>query len=257
MSHRWSSYDGTCHIYDSSTADGHAFYRNLKRGDIAGIPLVLVMNKEYKVIENRIKNDRDRNAFGDDVLKTFYRTFARNTLGSYGNDGKRVILEAARGCWERGHPLLAELAQTVSWGSSAYYHRTAQEVFADAFFARSSARDSSEDAQYKQLEFQWQQEGRRPLPQYFERFGVISARLHFEELRQKASRESIDRQTHATTAAEQECIDLLKEVLHELAPGVYLVISGRTSYTVGETEAVLGEHEVQSQLPIPRSLSGR
>ena len=75
-----------------------------------------VINKEYKSIENKIANDRDRNAFGGDLMKLFYRTFVKNM--KYSIDANRTIVEAARECWERGHPLLSEIAEAARYRST-------------------------------------------------------------------------------------------------------------------------------------------
>lgn len=68
---RWSDYTGDFSLYDSSDRNGHVFYRNLKRGEIEGIPVVLIINKQYQLIARRISKDRDRNAFGIEVMKMF------------------------------------------------------------------------------------------------------------------------------------------------------------------------------------------
>ena len=98
-------------IYDSKDGQGHLFYRNLKRGEIEGIPLVLVINKPTKTIENMIGRDRDRNAFGEPVLTLAYRQVAGALKWSH--EAQRVVVESARGVWERGHPLLAAIADKI------------------------------------------------------------------------------------------------------------------------------------------------
>jgi len=74
----WESRDESFALYAATTEHGHLFYRRFKRGEIPGISVVLVINKEYTTIEKLIKRDRDRNAFGDAVLKTFFQRFARS-----------------------------------------------------------------------------------------------------------------------------------------------------------------------------------
>lgn len=98
-------------VYQSTTPDGHIFYRNLKRGGIPSLPLVLVLNKEYAAIEKKIASDRDRNAFGEELRKLFYSVWARSFFKGW-KSRERIAVEAARNCWERGagHPLLAEIA---------------------------------------------------------------------------------------------------------------------------------------------------
>ena len=56
--------NGSFAVYRSNQSDGHVFYRNLRRGRVTGIPVVLVIHKEYVALEKKIQHDRDRNAFG-------------------------------------------------------------------------------------------------------------------------------------------------------------------------------------------------
>ena len=51
----WSSPGRDFVVYESNCADGFAFYRNLKRGEIPGIPLVLVINGEHAKMEKLMK----------------------------------------------------------------------------------------------------------------------------------------------------------------------------------------------------------
>ena len=66
----WSSPRKDFAIYASTWATrGCVFYRNLRRGFIPNLPVVLVVNKEYQQIEKQIANDRDRNSFGDKLIE--------------------------------------------------------------------------------------------------------------------------------------------------------------------------------------------
>ena len=91
-------------LYESSTPRlGHVFYRNLKRGEIKDIPVVLVIAAEYKEIEKKISRDRDRNAFGEELMRVFSVTTqdlecviemmdSKHLFESQGMCGKRGIL---------------------------------------------------------------------------------------------------------------------------------------------------------------------
>ena len=93
----WSSWKGLFAVYESKTGCGHVFYRDLKRGEIADIPVVLVINKVFDRIEKKIKSDRDRNAFGDALMSTFYQIFAKSGVGNE-VAAQSVIVALARNC---------------------------------------------------------------------------------------------------------------------------------------------------------------
>jgi hypothetical protein len=238
----WSSADGQFAIHRAAAGQGHVFYCGLRRGPVPDVPVVLVIHQQVKTIENRVKNDRDRNAFGEKLMETFYKEFAKKAL-RWDRPGQRVIVEAARGCWARGHGLVSAIADTAPrWDRSMWDEKLSREVFGDAYFARSKASDAATKLEYDRLERAWQAEGRQELPGYFSRFGVPSAARQLEEQREKARQESFRTESRAPTTAEANGIRVLKEILRKLSPAIAGVVdSGRTGYTVATTSAVLGE----------------
>src|SRR5262249_50052172 len=46
-SRRWSDSRENFAVYDATDGQGHVFYRGLKRGEIADVPVILVINKAY------------------------------------------------------------------------------------------------------------------------------------------------------------------------------------------------------------------
>jgi hypothetical protein len=237
-----AEYDRSFVVYRSRTSDGHIFYRNLKRGEIPGLPLVLVLNKQYDRIEKKIRSDRDRNAFGEEVRDVLYGIWAQYFFRGI-TSRQRVAVEAARPCWERGegHPLLAKIASYLRWWhpSSA---PTWQEVFTDRYYVRSTAKDPTEALRYQTVERQWEKLGRRALPGYFKAFGLPSAATHIAEQEEKARQEAARNGRRAPSPAEKDGIALLTVTVRGLAPEIMSIFDqGRTSYTVAKTEALLGE----------------
>lgn len=183
---RWEDYSGAFSVYDSTDGNGHVFYRKLKRGEFEGIPLVLVIDKEYGAIEKKIKHDRDRNAFGDQVMRMFFNHFARYGLKTH-EQAMRLVLEKANHHWVKGHPLLSEIADRVwpSWSLAK-----GREMFGDGYFAQSTSRDPAEQLQFDALERKWREAGKTCLPQYFKKFGVLNAQQHLADLKEKAAEEA-------------------------------------------------------------------
>lgn len=227
-------------VYASTDGRGHIFYRNLRRGEIDDIPAVLVINKPFAPIEKKIGRDRDRNAFGAEMLELFYKHFARYGLKcEFG--GQRAVLELAKPCWPRGHALLAEVAESTAarWEGT---RKVFASTFGDGYFARSVSKEAQEQLQYGPLEAQWLEDGRIALPQYFANFGVLNARSSLEDLRKKAAEESKSKHRRLPTGPEAEAIQVLSSVAREFAPEIMAIFRLRhTTYTVAETDAVLGE----------------
>ena len=236
----WSSWDDCFAVYAAKTNVGHVFYQRLKRGEIPDIPVILVINKSSQRIEKKIKSDRDRNAFGGELLEVCYQIFARSGVKT-DQAGQQAIVSAARNCWVRGHSLLKEIAE-----AGRYHHEwpvtKSKEVFGDQFYARSSTQDPAEGLQFETWERQWREQGRQALPNYFSRFGVLNAHAFGQELKRKAHEEAKARHHRVATNAEQRSLKILTESLRELAPAILRIFNERTtSYSVAETETILGE----------------
>ncbi len=235
----WTDYNHDFQIYQSADHSGHVFYRNLKRGEIAKIPLVLVIHKAYQLIERKIGKDRDRNAFGEEMMALFYNHFAKYGT-PYENASQEAVVNAARGVWESGHPLLSEIARFSKYPWSA---ETSKKIFGDGFYARSGQmRDEALQLEVNRMERAWQTSGRHPLPSYFQEFGVINAESEIRRIREQAADESKRKNQRPPTAAESDAIRLLTQILRDLAPEIVAIFHrGTTHYTVAMTEVVLGQ----------------
>jgi hypothetical protein len=235
----WESYRAESRIYESRDADGHVFYRKLKRGKILDLPLVLVIDKGYAAIEKKISKDRDRNAFGEEIMRLFLKHFARHAVKGF-NAGARIIIERSKQHWMKGHPLLNEISDAVGYHTAPA--TVGREIFAGGYFARSMSRLPAEEIQIEALEKKWREEGKISLPQYLSEFGVLSARRHIEDLHGKALKEAKRANQRVLTRTEAEAVQLLAQIMRDLAPHVAAVFDhGRTSYTVAQTDALLGE----------------
>ena len=201
--------------------------------------MVLVIDKQFERIEKKTNRDRDRNAFGEELMKLFYQVFARHGLRD-AQAGQQVVVEAARPCWQRGHPLLSEIAETQPrrrWPAEA-----AARVFGSQFFARTTSPNAAVNLQYREFEQTWLQEGRKPLPAYFHTFGVLNAEDQAEALKRQALAEQKQRHQRAPSVAERQALGVLTETIRLLAPDILTLLHGKhVQYTVAETEVLLGE----------------
>ena len=103
-------------LHHAHGGDGHLFYRHLRRCTVPGYPLVWVVRCRIATVERRISQDRDRNAFGGAVRGFYLRGYfqmamRRHSLGW--PQACQAIIQAGQPHWERGHPVLAELAQQL------------------------------------------------------------------------------------------------------------------------------------------------
>jgi hypothetical protein len=235
----WASWNEQFAIYRATTPDGHVFYRRLRRGRIPDLPVVLVIEKQFERIEKKTLRDRDRNAFGEELMNLFYAVFARSGLRD-SHAGQQVVVEAARPCWPRGHPLLSAIAEAQRW--HPWPADLARKVFGDGFYARATASDPALSLEFQALEKSWQDQGRKPLPAYFRQFGVLNAADHSEELKRKALEEQKQRHQRPPTGTEHQSLRVLSEIIRVLSPEILATLRRkRVEYSVAETEVLLGE----------------
>lgn len=233
----WEPLDGAFGLFASATKDcGWVFYRGLRRAKVPDLPLVLVINKRYEQIEKLVRQDRDRKAFGEELLSKAYKRFA---AAIYGNVVvERHVVEAARALWTRGHPLLAAVAAEHDrgrWGE--WPSKVVEQVFGQRHFARAKNYPPEVHLALMHIERKWRDEGREPLPAYFSRFGVVNAQGHLEAL-EKAS---VDAGRRTPTSAERAAIEVMSDLLKDFAPPLHAVFErGDTTYSVAQSEKLLG-----------------
>jgi len=237
---QWSCSDFS--VYKSNTSVGHVFYRNLKRGEIEGIPLVLVINKKFQNIENKIRKDRDRNAFGDEVMMSFFKIFAAYAV-KYSEMGQEKIVSSARDCWTRGHPLLHAIADTRRYRDS-WSKQTTERVFGEGnyYAIEGKFRDPAKAIAIRDLERKWHEGGKIALPGYFKYFGILTAEGELRRLEADAREEARKLNQRLPSAREEKAMKLLNEILNAMAPEVVAVFSkSLTNYSVINSKIVLGQ----------------
>lgn len=208
---------------------------------------MLVITEAHPEIEKKTARDRDRNAFGGELMQAFYRVFVRKSVRYDRRAVEAVLLRARERCWEqgRGHPLMEEMAARYGYAGpdTLLDEKAARRIFGDRYFARSpSPGQPAERLRLEEQERRWKEEGRRPFPGYYARFGLPTAERHFKELERKAREEAERAGTRAPTDAKKAALSVLRGALREFAPDVEAVLARRdTSYTVAQTEALLGQ----------------
>jgi len=167
---------------------GAIFYRKLKRADL-DIPIIIAVDKPFSALEKLVQRDRDRNAFGPELIDTFFKLVCKSRIFQYG-DACQKILQVLKDHWESGHPLLRSLLTT--W-------RGRLEIFEDKYFANRGNQCSlsvEHEVSLRDIEATWEKAGRKKLPSYFSMAGVENALDAFEQS-QRNLRDEAERQLQA------------------------------------------------------------
>ena len=186
-------------------------------GSLPDIPLELVIDRRHPVLDQALAETGGAGA-ARRLRWVFYTVLARHGIRRAW-DAQRIIVEAARGSWERGHPLLHAIARACrSRRGPVWSESLAKAVFADRYYARARHRTIEDDLNLFSLERHWRSERRRAVPHYFEAFGVPSAlRIQAAKLR-KLTLEKLCFDPREPTPAEQHALAVLKRALKALCP---------------------------------------
>jgi hypothetical protein len=114
------NYYGDISIRKSTDKHGYIFYKKLLRAKI-DIPIIVICNKENKMIDNQTKHDRDRKAFNEKVIESVIKYVCKQFLF----DKFKPLVLYLKYWWEKGNKYLAIIAETQrpcgGWRSKADY----------------------------------------------------------------------------------------------------------------------------------------
>ena len=216
-------------IFKSNDSNGVGFYKNLRRIDIVGIPVIIHINKSYAALDKKVKMDRDRKAFDSKLQATFFSILARS--GFYyrdmvGNEAIKYILKSSKKIWEKGHLLLSALA-TNSYGWLKD-DKSLKELFGNQYFAESRftySRDISysewfntSTQNYIRSRTSKEKKKKTILPSYFTNFGVMSALESFIRNKKNSDSRIKNKKTKDLTSKEQKSIDFLFAAAKSISP---------------------------------------
>ena len=224
-------------IYKSTEPNGVGFYKNLRRIDIVGIPVIIHINKSYAALDKKVKMDRDRKAFDSKLQATFFSILARS--GFYyrdmvGNAAIKYVLQKSKHIWTKGHLLLSQLA-SHSYGMLKD-DKTLKELFKDGYYAESRwtwSRDisysdwfSTKTQNFIRSKTDKEKKNKKILPAYFTSFGVESALEKFIKNKKNAEKRIKNKKTKDLTPKEQKCINFLFDAAKSISPSFAKLFSG-------------------------------
>jgi len=151
-------------------------------------------------------------------------------------------VEAARASWCRGHPLLRAIAIACrSRRGSAWDKHVTRSVFGDRYYARALRRPVSHDLKYFLIERRWRDEKRQALPQYFDAWGVPSAKRIMDDKLKLLKFDSYCVEHRAPTPAERDCLAIVNRAIRMLCPEFAAILKrNRVSVAVGPTRVMAG-----------------
>lgn len=213
-------------MYKSINNSGYVFYKKLLRAKL-DVPLVLVCNRQYKSIDEKIKHDRDRKAFNDAVLELLLKYILNQV-------DKSVIVNTLKPWWEKGHKVLRILASRYS---------RIKIPFPDNYYAKHSKTEIinySMQMQVDQLEQEFQKKGYIQCPVYMAKLGMKSAVSVIKDGIAKMKKKHQTLYTRSPTEQEGRALNILNYYIGD----VDRLLADRFStatYTIGDSDDLVGE----------------
>ncbi len=240
MSHFWfeknslvgeelHSYNDISCYKSKNPKEGYLFYRGVMRGKISHIPIVINIPKKYAQIENKIKSDRDRNSFDNKLVNSFLSIWARSGFHYHGmtnNAAIKYVLEKSKSIWDKGHPLLAALANNA-WNIKD--DKSLIKLFGNKYFAESAHYHSrgvtwSEWYDRKTQTYiikkdrELEKKGKIKVPSYFVRFGVTSSLEMFIKNKEALEKRIRTKKTAALSPKQKKAVNYAMECISKVAP---------------------------------------
>lgn len=230
------TYQKDINVYKSNDdKNGYVFYKKLLRYK-TDLPIVIVCNKEYKIVENKIKHDRDRKAFNDEVLETLLKMVFKN----FRNYELQTTILSLENWFEKGHKLLAIIADTRS-----YRDRGGIEFPLSYYAKENSSRNNNVDNYNLTIETnkvleEFKKLGYRCCPRYMQLFGMQTPDVVAQKRMTEKQEQLNKAYSRDLTFFEKQGIDILSYFIKELSESLYKKFEN-AKYTTGENEEIIGE----------------
>jgi len=222
-------------IYKSTVeGKGYVFYKKLMR-EVITLPIVIVSNKAIHDVENRIKHDRDRKAFGEEVLDLCLK----HTFGKLDTRELKPVLLALEKFWPEGHPILNKMAM---WHEHSW--KRIDDIFPENYYAAPSESSRSDDIAkvelVKEILDEYRQKKYIRCPHYFSEFGMKTPEEE-ASVRMEKKREAIKKTySRIVSKHEAEGIVVLADFINIISPDIVSKFAN-AKYTVGENDEIIGE----------------
>ena len=184
----------------------------------------------YAQIENKIKSDRDRNSFDNKLVNNFLNIWARSGFHYHSmqnNPAIQYVLEKSRKIWDKGHPLLAALANNA-WNIKD--DKSLKDLFGNEYLSESRYTYSREISYHdwfstktqnyiRSRDKKMKNNNKIMLPSYFNNFGVMSSLESFIRSKANAEKRIKNKKTADLTSKEQEAVNFCFEAADRASGG--------------------------------------
>jgi len=220
-------------IYESTNENkGYLFYRKLMR-KVTSLPIVIISNKEIRYVENKIKHDRDRKAFNDEVLEICLKHIF-NKL--YACELKPVLYVLEK-YWPKGHPILNIIATSHRGRWQRNYNIFPENYYALEHYSKDN---NFINELIKEIADEFKKRKDICCPRYFSYLGMKTPDGEANERIRKKQNAINKTYSREMTMFESQGISILANFIKMLSPEIYSNFE-TAKYTIGDNDEIVGE----------------
>jgi len=209
-----TTWDNRITFLKSTENSGYVFYKKLLRAQI-DVPIIIICNKPYHYVEIKIKHDRDRKAFNDEVLERLLKYVCKNI------PDREEVVRYMKDYWISGHKILNIIAEAVRWRN-----RISME-FPENYYAKdsnSNQRDKKDFDLYLERDRILEEFKRKKFiecPHYMSYFGMKTPLSEAEKVLEKKLEKNIQTYSRKVNFSEQTSINLLMEFIRNYSKKLF------------------------------------
>lgn len=209
-----SSWDNKVIFYKSTDNSGYIFYKRLLRSRLDA-PIIIVCNNSYHHVEVKIKHDRDRKAFNDEVIDSLLKYVCKKIYE------KKSIVSYMADYWKTGHKILYALSNTMSYRGESIID------FPEKYYAKDSTSKYQLDKnielkiEVEKVIEEFKKNHLIPCPHYMSRFGMKTPTSYAENRIKQKLDKHIKHNSRELTLLEQNALNLILDFIKRYSKVLY------------------------------------
>jgi len=236
-----NDYYNNIQIYESTEKDcGYLFYGKLIRSKL-NLPIVIVCGKNYKRIDDKIKFDRDRKAFTQNVKESLLKNIFVTMKDIEIDD----LLYHVSDFWIKGDNELAIIAETRrSYGIFGEF--IVNDIFPNDYYAKESYLPiSNKDNELinpliQAVVEEFQKNKYHCCPRYMSYFGMKTPDYIAKNRKTEKQKNITHLYSRDLTFWERQGVNLLADFIKKLSSEIYKKYKDAV-YSIGENDVIIGE----------------
>lgn len=199
------------------TKSGILFYHNQLRATLPNANIVMVVNKRWKSIDNKIGQDRDRTMFGEKLKSSLLKLAVKHCNVSPREAALRSVLDISRHALPKGNVFLNILSDHIGLDEfqlnrlsdvAKQNYLTSLNTLRDEYLGKVYGTVNHQSKEIFDAINELEAKGYTPVPQYMQAYGAVSIRRYIARVQAEAANEVYNSGARQPTHREMTAINL-------------------------------------------------